>query len=547
MKSKRITLWLLGIFFLFSILPSVDGLAESLDRWQGKTPFSRGTPFWIAYGNGMFVALGESGALYTSSDFEEWKEQASGTNQTLRDGAYGAGVFAAVGGWGTILTSPDGVSWTRRSSGSGYNLHGVAYGRDTFVAVGDRGAILTSPDGGRWTVRDSGTHQGLEKVAYGGGTFVAVGNNGTLLTSPDGANWTERYSGTRGNLEGIAFGKKTFVAMGEAILTSSNGKVWTERTAGTSHRLFGVAYGSGVFAAVADNGAILTSSDGSEWTERDTGTHLTLFTIAHGKERFLVLGEKGILLQSEPLPSPRISVSSTSLDFGSVRVGDSSFTNLTISNSGSANLIIRQITLGGADTLDFNTRNDNCTGATLTPSQSCTIQVVFSPRSTGSRSATLSISSNDPDTPTQTVSLMGSGTQGGIIIGSGSTGSFCFFSTSVKGSGSEDYLDILRKFRDTLLVRSHWGRALVSLYYQHSPMLNELLARHEFLRNAVAIGLVPPMAAIAHVTLHTSPAEKAILFLLVAGAMTAGWRLIRKSARAKSFVIRSPACMQVSR
>jgi len=203
--------------------------------------------------------------------------------------------------------------------------------------------------------------------------------------------------------------------------------------------------------------------------------------------------------------------------------------------------------LGGADTLDFNTRNDNCTGATLTPSQSCTIQVVFSPRSTGSRSATLSISSNDPDTPTQTVSLMGSGTQGGIIIGSGSTGSFCFFSTSVKGSGSEDYLDILRKFRDTVLVRSHWGRALVSLYYQHSPMLNELLARHEFLRNAVAIGLVPPMAAIAHVTLHTSPAEKAILFLLVAGAMTAGWRLIRKSARAKSFVIRSPACMQVSR
>jgi hypothetical protein len=334
-------------------------------------------------------------------------------------------------------------------------------------------------------------------------------------------------------LEGIAYGKDTFVAVGEAILTSPDGKAWTERTAGTSHRIFGVAYGSGVFAAAADNGAILTSGDGSQWTAKDTGTHRTLWAIAHGMGRFLAAGEKGILLQSEPLPSPQISLSSTSLDFGSVHAGDSSFSNLTIANSGSANLIIRQITFSGANTLDFNTRNDTCTGATLSPSQNCTLQIVFSPRSSGSKSAILSISSNDPNTPTQTVSLSGSSTDSSVIIASGSTGSFCFISTSVKYTGLEDYLDILRKFRDAVLSRSHWGRTLVGLYYQHSPALNQLLARHDFLRRAVAIGLVPPMAAIAYATLYTSPAEKTILFFLMIGGVAAGWRLIQRSARAR--------------
>ncbi|MCX5915935.1 MAG: choice-of-anchor D domain-containing protein [Deltaproteobacteria bacterium] len=503
-------------------------MAEPLDHWQLRAPLPQGHSLGISYGNGIFVAVGESGSLYTSSEGAAWKERSSGANQSLHDAVYGGGTFVAVGTSGTILTSPDGITWTLRSSGTGHDLNGVGYGHGIFVAVGDHGAILTSPDGVSWAARDSGTHQWLKKVAYGGGTFVAAGGNGTLLTSPDGAAWTLGNSGTRGHLEGIAYGKKTFVAVGDTILTSPDGIGWTERTAGTSHRLFGVAYGSGVFAAVADNGAILTSSDGSEWTPRDSGTHLTLYGIAHGRKIFLAAGEKGILLQSESLPSPQISVSSTSLDFGSVDVGDSSFTNLTVTNSGSADLIIGQLTLSGADMLDFNTRNDNCTRATVAPSQNCTIQIVFSPRSTGSKSATLSISSNDPDTPTQTVSLSGSGTGDAVIIASGSTGSVCFFSSSTKGTGVEDYLDVLRKFRDVILLRSHLGETLVDFYYQHSPALARVLARHEWLRKAVAFSLVPPLAAIAYVTLYTSPAEKAILFFLMAGGVAAGCRLIRR-------------------
>lgn len=531
MKTKRIPLSPLGILFLFLLLPPVDGLAESPDNWQGTNPFPRDLSFRLSYGNGMFVAAGDSGLLYTSSDGADWEERASGTNQSIRDVAFGGGTFVAVGGGGTILTSPDGVTWTRGSSGTGYDLNGVAYRGDTFVAVGDGGAILTSSDGGRWTVRDSGTGQALKKVAYGRGTFAAVGNSGTILTSSAGAVWTERYSGTLGNLEGIAYGKRTFVAVGDTLLTSPEGVGWTEITAGKGHRLFGVAYGNGVFAAAADNGAILTSSDASDWTIRDSGTHLNLLAISHGKGKFLAAGEKGILLQSESLSSPEISVSSTSLDFGSVDVGDSALANLTISNVGSDNLIIGQITLGGSDSLDFDTRNDHCSAATLPPSQNCAVQVVFSPRYTGSRSATLSISSNDPDTPAQAVSLNGSGTDDGIFISSGSTGSFCFISTSTKGTGLEDYLDVMRKFRDLILSKSPWGRNLIGFYYQHSPATARGIERHDFLRKAVGFALVPPLAAISYAALYASPAEKAFLLILMIGAIAGGWRLIRRSEK----------------
>ena len=59
--------------------------------------------------------------------------------------AYGNSLFVAVGDGGVILTSPDGVNWTARVSGTYNSLFGVTYGNGTFVAVGDGGTILTSP------------------------------------------------------------------------------------------------------------------------------------------------------------------------------------------------------------------------------------------------------------------------------------------------------------------------------------------------------------------------------------------------------------------
>jgi len=107
---------------------------------------------------------------------------------------------------------------------------------------------------------------------------------------------------------------------------------------------------------------------------------------------------------------PDISVSPTSKNFGNVTVDSSSSPQtFTVSNVGSANLVVGTITLTGTNASEFSKQNDLCSGQTIAPGSPKTLQVVFSPTSTGAKSATLNIPSNDPDQPTVTVSLSGSG------------------------------------------------------------------------------------------------------------------------------------------
>lgn len=514
------------IFALWAIFNVGEGLAEPIDYWHGRDSFPEGRPLRIYYGNGLFLAVGEFGAIYTSGDGANWTWRNSGTNHFIYDIAHGGGTFVAVGADGTILTSSDGVTWISQNAGISGLLSGITYGRDIFVAVGDHGLILTSPNGAAWTVRNSGTHQGLKKVVFGNNTFVAVGSGGAILTSPEGVTWTVAASGTTRDLEGITYGNNTFVAVGASILTSPDGATWTERPTRTNHFCFDVAHGSGILVAVADNGIILTSTDGTAWTHRSSGTPFALWTVAHGKNNFVAAGEGGILLQSESLPNPEISASPTAIDFGTVNAGSSSSVNLTITNSGSADVLIQRLTISGPNVIDFVTQNDYCTGTTLLPSQNCMVQIIFSPHATGSKSATLSISSNDPATPIQTVSL--SGSSNGFFPSSNE--SFCFISFSTLGSELEEYIGLLRTFRDIFLMESKLGRRLVAFHYQHSPSLVHFIARHDFLREVVQMGLVP-LVTISYLALYTSPVEKAILFVLVNGMVIAGRLAIRRSFR----------------
>jgi len=116
------------------------------------------------------------------------------------------GMFVTVGHSGTILTSSDGTSWTERTSGTSMSLRGVTYGNGMFVTVGDRGTILTSSNGTSWTGKNSGTSVDLREVTYGNGLFVTVGRSFTFLTSSDGFSWTQqRTSGTSDGLTGVTY------------------------------------------------------------------------------------------------------------------------------------------------------------------------------------------------------------------------------------------------------------------------------------------------------------------------------------------------------
>jgi hypothetical protein len=124
----------------------------------------------------------------------------------------------------------------------------------------------------------------------------------------------------------------------------------------------------------------------------------------------VVREEYGEKTASTPSPKPNISVSSVSWNYGDIDVTESSTPQtFTLSNTGTSNLTVNSITLTGDNASEFVRSNDNCTGKTIAPSSSCTVQVTFSPTSSGAKTANLSIVSNDPGKPTFEVKLIGTG------------------------------------------------------------------------------------------------------------------------------------------
>jgi hypothetical protein len=106
------------------------------------------------------------------------------------------------------------------------------------------------------------------------------------------------------------------------------------------------------------------------------------------------------------LSTSTLALSTASLTFGDEVVGTTSQPlTVTLTNSGTAALSIASITVSA----DFEETN-NCVSP-LAPGAKCTINVTFTPNSTGSLSGTISVTDNAAGSP-QTVSLSGTGATG---------------------------------------------------------------------------------------------------------------------------------------
>src|SRR5438552_1326674 len=77
-----------------------------------------------------------SRTIVVSDDGYNWLAVESGTQASLRAVAWGNGLWVAVGDFGEILTSPDGTNWTPRPNGLFFDLMGITSGGGLFVAVG---------------------------------------------------------------------------------------------------------------------------------------------------------------------------------------------------------------------------------------------------------------------------------------------------------------------------------------------------------------------------------------------------------------------------
>ena len=69
----------------------------------------------------------------------------------------------------------------------------------------------------------------------------------------------------------------------------------------------------------------------------------------------------------------------------------------------------------------------------------------------------------------------------------------CFIATAAYGTRTAAEIDVLRHFRDEVLMQSVAGRELVDCYYACSPPVADFIARHETVRVVVREGFVDPV------------------------------------------------------
>jgi hypothetical protein len=281
--------------------------------WTSRTSAADNGWTSVAYGNGTFVAVAQSGSgnrVMTSPDGITWTSRTSAADNDWWGVTYGNGTFVAVSTSGTgnrVMTSPDGITWTSRTSAADNDWRSVTYGNGIFVAVAQSGSgnrVMTSPDGITWTSRTSAADNVWYGVTYGNGTFVAVAGSGTgnrVMTSPDGITWTSRTSAADNAWYGVTYGNGTFVATsitgtGNRVMTSPDGITWTSRTTPIDNAWYWVTYGNGTFVATALSGTgnrVMTSPDGITWTSRTSAANNAWRGVTYGNGTFVAVSIDG--------------------------------------------------------------------------------------------------------------------------------------------------------------------------------------------------------------------------------------------------------------
>jgi len=76
----------------------------------------------------------------------------------------------------------------------------------------------------------------------------------------------------------------------------------------------------------------------------------------------------------------------------------------------------------------------------------------------------------------------------------------CFIATAAYGTPTAEQIDVLREFRDVVLLKSTVGSQFVTFYYRLSPPIADFIARSDLLRTPVRELLIDPIVWIVEAT-----------------------------------------------
>jgi uncharacterized membrane protein len=236
----------------------------------------------------------------------------------------------------------------------------VAFAPQDALGYSDTLEVPTSDDGGELGIPLSGTGTGQSKVEFTGDPPSLSTAPGVpvpyTLTITDGGNASLDISSV-GVTGAPDLGVTNDQCSGQAV---APGATCT------------VAYSYAPTSAETETASIVVQSNDPVQTDGD-------FTLA---------------LSAEPAavsfgPAPHLEAA----------VGATTSGDVSITNAGDATLSIQNITLGGAASLSIDPSGNSCTGQSVAPGNSCSLQIDYSPLQPQTVTGTLKVTSNDPTSP----------------------------------------------------------------------------------------------------------------------------------------------------
>ena len=155
---------------------------------------------------------------------------------------------------------------------------------------------------------------------------------------------------------------------------------------------------------------------------------------AGGPTSYLPDAEFGVIYRRGAFAgtTPDISLSTDELAFGAVGIGLTVSLPITISNLGTGDLMIGDISFVGETHAEYQL-NGGCVGQKLSPSATCRFFVDFRSGSLGEKPATLLVNSDDPDASTMSVRITGTGVDPSFqpaVKSGGGGGGGCFIGSA---------------------------------------------------------------------------------------------------------------------
>ena len=266
----------------------------------------------VATSTNMAVAVGDFGAIYTSTDGINWTARTPVNSEWLRAVTWAGGQWVAVGETGTILTSANGTSWTQRTSGTTSDLNNVAYLDGTYYVVGGGGISMSSTDAITWTSENIGATNDLFAIATAGGSTRLYVGEDVVWQTLNGTGWFQvadvtggppawTYYAVLGFTDAFVLAGRTGFQVDASRTNSVGVFTWTTTYESPRQWIWDIVYNGNNYVAVGDFGTIMTSGNGAAFDLEivpDSVTNSTLLGVAGDTNLLVAVGDSGKIVFS---------------------------------------------------------------------------------------------------------------------------------------------------------------------------------------------------------------------------------------------------------